>query len=81
MKGVQNYVVYVETPIREAVAGRHIGGFPIAHMKGDRVRWRFVATEVNTESREDNQQGTQPLISCEQPSVVLVHVPLSPEFT
>ena len=29
--------------------------FPIYHLKGDRVRWRFVATEVNTMFREDNQ--------------------------
>ena len=40
------------------MGGKHIRGFHIAHMKGDRVRWRFVATEVNTEFREDNHQGT-----------------------
>eukprot|EP00959_Pyramimonas_sp_CCMP1952_P030209 633281-Pyramimonas_sp.AAC.1 len=31
-------------------------------MKGDRVRWRFVATEVNDKHREDNHQGTPPLM-------------------
>ena len=25
------------------------------------MRWRFVATEMNTELREDNHQGTPPL--------------------
>ena len=44
------------------MGGKHIRGFPIAHMKGDKVRWRFVATEVNTEFREDNHQGTPPLM-------------------
>ena len=58
----KNCGVYVEIPIREAVGGKHIRGFPIAHMKGDRVRWRFVATEVNTEFRDDNHQGTPPLM-------------------
>ena len=48
LRAMQDYGVYVEIPIREAVGGKHIRGFPIAHMKGDRVRWRFVATEVNT---------------------------------
>ena len=57
-----NCGVYVEIPIREAVGGKHIRGFPIAQMKGDRVRWRFVATEVNTEFRDDNHQGTPPLM-------------------
>ena len=59
---MQDYGVYVEIPIREAVGGKHFRGFPIAHMKGDRVRWRFVATEVSTEFREDNHQGTPPLM-------------------
>ena len=58
----KNCGVYVEIPIREAVGGKHIRGFPIAHMKADRVRWRFVATEVNTEFRDDNHQGTPPLM-------------------
>eukprot|EP00959_Pyramimonas_sp_CCMP1952_P327232 6850293-Pyramimonas_sp.AAC.1 len=32
-------------------------------MKGGRVRWRFVATEINKhEVREDNRQGTPPLM-------------------
>ena len=34
----------------------------IAHMKEGKVRWRFVATEVNTEFREDDHQGTPPLM-------------------
>ena len=51
---MQDYGVYVEVPIIEAVGGKHIRGFPIAHMKGDRVRW--------TELREDNHQGTPPLM-------------------
>ena len=54
---MQDCGVYVEIPIREAVGGKHIRGFPIAHMKGDRVRWHFVATEVNTELREDRSSG------------------------
>ena len=62
MNSMQDYGVYVEIPIREAVGGKHIRGFSIAHMKGDRVRWRFVATEVNTQFREDNHQGTPPLM-------------------
>ena len=62
LRAMQDYGVYVEIPIREAVGGKHIRGFPIAHMKGDRVRWRFVATEMNTELREDNHQGTPPLM-------------------
>ena len=62
LRATQDYGVYVEIPIREAVGGKHIRGFPIAHMKGDRVRWRDVATEVNTEFREDNHQGTPPLM-------------------
>ena len=62
LRAMQDYGVCVEIPIREVVGGKHIRGFPIAHMKGDRVRWRFVATEVNTELREDNHQGTPPLM-------------------
>ena len=62
LRAMQDYGVNFEVPIREAVGGKHIRGFPIAHMKGDRVRWRFVATEVNTELREDNHQGTPPLM-------------------
>ena len=62
LRAMQDCGVYIETPIREAVGGKHIRGFPIAHMKGDRVRWRFVATEVNTELRQDNHQGTPPLM-------------------
>ena len=54
LRAMQEYGVYTEIPIREAVGGKHIRGFPISHMKGDKVRWRFVATEVNTELREDN---------------------------
>ena len=41
LRAMQDWGVYVEIPIREAVGGKHIRGFPIAHMKGDRVRWRF----------------------------------------
>ena len=37
LRAMQDCGVYVEMPIREAVAGKHIRGFPIAHMKGDRV--------------------------------------------
>ena len=39
-----------ETPMKEAVGGKHIRGFLIPHMKEDRVRWRLLATEVNTVS-------------------------------
>ena len=69
LRAMQDYGVYVEIPIREAVGGKHIRGFPIAHMKGDRVRWRFVATEVNTGLREDNHQGT--------PSLMIVRATIS----
>ena len=41
LRAMQDYGVYVEIPSREAVGGKHIRGFPIAHMKGDRVRWRL----------------------------------------
>jgi hypothetical protein len=62
MQAMQEYGVYEEIPIAEAVGGKHIRGFPIAHVKGDVVRWRFVATEVNMQHREDNHQGTPPLM-------------------
>ena len=62
LRAMQDFGVFVEIPIREAVGGKHIRGFSIAQMKGHRVRWRFVATEVNTELREDNHQGTPPLM-------------------
>ena len=62
LRAMQDYGVYIEISIKEAVGGKHIRGFPIAHMKEDEVRWRFVATEVNTEFREDNHQGTPPLM-------------------
>ena len=62
LRPMQDIGVYVDIPIRDAVGGKHIRGFPIAHMKGVRVRWRFVATEMNTELREDNHQGTPPLM-------------------
>ena len=42
--------------------GKHVGGFAIAHQKGQKVRWRFVATEINDKAREDNHQGTPPLM-------------------
>ena len=42
LRAMQDYGVYLEIPLREAVGGKHIRGFPIAHMKGDRVRWRVV---------------------------------------
>ena len=57
LRAMQDYVAYIEIPIREAVGSKHIRGFPIAHMKGDKVSWRFVATEANTEFREDNHPG------------------------
>ena len=57
LQAMQEYGVYDEIPIAEAVEGKHIRGFPIAHVKGDVVRWRFVATEVNTQHREDNHQA------------------------
>ena len=57
LREMQDYGVYVAIPIREAVGGKHIRGFSIAHRKGDRVKWRFVATEVNTEFREDKPSG------------------------
>ena len=62
LRAMQDYGVYIEIHIKEAVGGKHIRGFPRAHMKDGKVRWRFVATEVNTEFREDNHQGTPPLM-------------------
>ena len=59
---MQDFVIHVEIPIREAVGCKHTRGFPIAHKTGDRVRWLFVATKVNTESQDDNQQDTPPLM-------------------
>ena len=54
LRAMQDNGVHTKIPIREAVGGKHIRGFPISHMKGDKVRWRFVATEVNTELREQS---------------------------
>ncbi len=62
LEAMQEYEVYEEILNSEALGGKHIGGFPIAHQKGQIVRWRFVATEVNYEARQDNQQGTPPLM-------------------
>ena len=62
LEAMQQYEVYEEIPNSEAVGGKHVGGFPIAHNKGPIVRWRFVATEINYEARQDNQQGTPPLM-------------------
>ena len=60
---MEEYGVFVEVPASTAKDGKHIGGFPIAHMKEGKVRWRFVATEINKhELREDNHQGTPPLM-------------------
>ena len=57
-----DYGVYWGIPISQAAGGKHIRGFPIAHMKGGIVRWRYVAMEINNEIREDNHQGTPPLM-------------------
>ena len=63
LQAMKDYGVYVEVATSTATDGKHIGGFPIAHQKEGRVRWRFVATEVNKyEVREDNHQGTPPLM-------------------
>ncbi|CAK0811173.1 unnamed protein product [Prorocentrum cordatum] len=63
LQAMKDYGVYVEVATSTATDGKHIGGFPIAHMKEGKVRWRFVATEVNKyEVREDNHQGTPPLM-------------------
>ena len=63
LQAMKDYGVYVEVATSTATDGKHIGGFPIAHQKEGRVRWRFVATEVNKyELREDNHQGTPPLM-------------------
>ena len=63
LQAMKDYGVYVEVATSTATDGKHIGGFPIAHMKEGQVRWRFVATEVNKyEVREDNHQGTPPLM-------------------
>ncbi|CAK0862523.1 unnamed protein product, partial [Prorocentrum cordatum] len=63
LEAMREYGVYSEIPISQCQpGGKHVRGFPIAHMKGDRVRWRFVATEVNDKHREDNHQGTPPLM-------------------
>ena len=32
LRAMQDNGVYIEIPIREAVGGKHIRGFPIAHM-------------------------------------------------
>ncbi len=57
---MHEYGVYVVIPVSHATGGKHVGGFPIAHMNGQEVRWRFVATEINGNMREDNHQGTPP---------------------
>ena len=54
--------MYIENPISEATSGKHIRGIPLYHMKDGKVRWRFVACELNLELREDNHQGTPPLM-------------------
>ena len=41
LRAMQDYGVYIEIPIKEAVGGKHIRGFTIAQMKEGRVRWRF----------------------------------------
>ena len=62
LKAMGEYGVVEEVPIYAATGGKHIGGLPIAHVRGGVVRWRFVATEVNNQVREDNTQGTPPLM-------------------
>jgi len=66
LQAMGQYGVYTVVPISQATGGKHVRGFPIAHMKrtdnGWIVRWRFVAAELNLEQREDNQQGTPPLM-------------------
>ena len=62
LQAMEDYGVYEVIPITQAYDGKHIGGFPIAHNKEEKVRWRFVATEVNDGHREDNHQGTPPLM-------------------
>ena len=62
LQAMEDYGVYEVIPITQAYDGKHIGGFPIAHNKEKKVRWRFVATEVNDGHREDNHQGTPPLM-------------------
>ena len=55
--------MYVEVGTSTATHGEHLGGFPMAHMKGESVRWSFVATEVNKyEILEDSHQGAHPLM-------------------
>jgi len=62
LQAMEDYGVMTVVPISQASDGKHVGGFPIAHMKDKKVRWRFVATEVAHELREDNHQGTPPLM-------------------
>ena len=57
LRAMQDYGVYFEIPIREDVGGKHIRGFPTAHMKGDRVRWRFVREDATTDDRASNHQS------------------------
>ncbi|CAK0909889.1 unnamed protein product [Prorocentrum cordatum] len=63
LQAMNDYGGYVEVATSTATDGKHAGGFPIAHVKEGRVRWRFVATEINKhEVREDNHQCTPPLM-------------------
>ena len=52
----------LEIPITEAVGEKHIHGFAIAHVQEANASWRLVATDVRTELREDNHQGSPPLM-------------------
>ena len=47
LQAMEQYGVHTVIPISQATGGKHVRGFPIAHMKwtpeGWIVRWRFVA--------------------------------------
>ncbi|CAK0790038.1 unnamed protein product [Prorocentrum cordatum] len=62
LQAMAEHGVYRKIRIAECEpGGKHVGGFPVAHDKAGEVRWRFVATEVTHQHREDNHQGTPPL--------------------
>ena len=44
LMAMQEYGVYEEVDIQDAVGGKHIRGFPIARMKQGMVRWRWRST-------------------------------------
>ena len=62
LRAMQDNGSTLEIPITEAVGEKHIHGFAIAHVQEANASWRLVATDVRTELREDNHQGSPPLM-------------------